>query len=164
MGFTAAMTTVKNGTSRRELLVGVGAAVGVAATSGLVFSQRAGSRSQTLQLRLEDVRHAVPGAIPGQLHPMGARSVPFADVYDGTGAHLGRLDSAIVPGTAGGSVLHTLNLTDGSLLAIGPHDMAGPYAVVGGSGRYAGATGSYQLSDHGAESHDLTITLNALEA
>ncbi len=158
------MTTVRNGTSRRDLLVGLGAAVGAAATTGFVFNERSAAPSTTLRLALVDVRHAVPGAVPGQLHAMGARAVPYADVVDAAGRHVGRLDSAIVPGTAGESVLHTLNLADGSLLAIGPHDMAGAYAVVGGSGRYGGVTGSYQLDDHGSDAHDLTITLHGLEA
>jgi hypothetical protein len=72
-----------------------------------------------------------------------------------------------VPGAPEASVLHTLTLDDGTLLAIGPHALDGPYAVVGGSGRYERATGSYTptpIHDLHGEAYDLSITLHAKES
>lgn len=67
------------------------------------------------------------------------------------GASLGNFNSAPLGGTAGGSdtgaQFQTFNLRDGSIFGIGaasPGDGAATtFAIVGGTGKYAGATGSY---------------------
>jgi len=42
-----------------------------------------------------------------------------------------------------GAHLHVISLTDGTLIAIGSGLNDGAYAVLGGTGRYAGITGAY---------------------
>ena len=50
----------------------------------------------------------------------------------------------MLPTLAAGLELHTFDLDDGTILGIGPagiHDK--PFAIVGGTGRYTGASGTY---------------------
>ncbi len=153
-------------TRRSALLSGLGAASVAAAAGGIVIG-RGGGRQQLTTLRLRDVVHGTPGAQPGVLPPPGSRSVPFGRVEDASGATVGTLESVVVPSTDGEAVLHTLALGDGTIVGLGPHAMDGPYAVVGGSGRYAGVTGSYHLRavhDTADESHDILLTLLTPEA
>ena len=51
------------------------------------------------------------------------------------------------PFAAGGIEMHTFNLGDGSIIGMGSHfGLAGTYAIVGGTGRYHGARGSYSAN------------------
>ena len=121
---------------------------------------------EELRLDLVGVRHAVPGTPPGRLPTRGQLAVPFGQLADADGAVVGSLQSVAVPGTGDRSVLHTLTLPDGTILGIGPHALDGPYAVVGGSGRYAGAAGSYDLAPLANEDdgHSIVINLQLPEA
>jgi hypothetical protein len=71
-------------TSRRELLVGLGAAAGATAAGRVVFAQGSGPAA-VIALRLRDVRHAVPGATPGVLHVPGSLAAPFGRIEDTAG-------------------------------------------------------------------------------
>jgi hypothetical protein len=77
----------------------------------------------------------------GELHdPAGGRKVgEFYSACFCTGTPFG-----VSPLAAANLELHTLNLTDGSLVAMGSATAGeNVYAIVGGTGKYAGATGSY---------------------
>jgi hypothetical protein len=152
-------------TRRTALLSGLGAA-GAAVAGGIVVG-RGGGVPATMTLRLRDVVHGRPGVAPGEFPPAGTHAVPFGRIEDTAGKTVGSLESVVVPSTGGAAVLHTLSLDDGTIVALGPHDLDGPYAVVGGSGRYAGVTGSYQLQpldDTDDEAHDVLMHLTTPEA
>jgi hypothetical protein len=152
-------------TRRAALLSGLGAA-GAAVAGGFVVG-RSGDVPATMTLRLRDVVHGRPGVAPGEFPPAGTHAVPFGRLEDANGNPVGTLDSVVAPSTDGVRVQHTLSLEDGTIIGLGPIDMSGPYAVVGGSGRYAGVTGSYHLralDDTEDEAHDLLLNLKTPEA
>ena len=70
-----------------------------------------------------------------------ARLLPFGEVVDAKGRHLGDFHSAAVDSTGSGLTMHTFALGDGAILGLGAANQI--YAVVGGTGAYAGITGSY---------------------
>jgi hypothetical protein len=152
-------------TRRAALLSGLGAA-GAAVTGGIVVGRSQGP-PPTMTLRLRDVVHGRPGVAPGEFPPPGTLAVPFARIEDVNGQEIGSLESIAVPSSGGVSVQHTMNFDDGTIIGLGPHAMDGPYAVVGGSGRYAGVTGSYHLralDDTEGEAHDVLLHLTTPEA
>ena len=85
------------------------------------------------------------------------------------GRRVGELHAAAFtlrgPGGAGPSELelHTLVLEDGTLVGSGTGDAGGgAYAILGGTGRYAGARGSYAVRrshEPGAGDAELVVTL-----
>jgi hypothetical protein len=146
--------------------MGAGAAVAAAATSGIVIARREGVGAE-LRLNLVEVRHRAPATTPGRLPARGAVVVPFGQLESPSGEPLGSLQSVLVPGAGDRSVLHTLSLSDGSLVGIGPYALEAPYTVVGGSGRYEGATGSYTLTpldERDDEAHSIVLNLHLPEA
>lgn len=71
--------------------------------------------------------------------PDGKKVGEFYSAYFATLAPFGA-----TPFAAAAVEMHTFNLTDGTILGMGSHwDGAGSYAIVGGTGRYLGASGSY---------------------
>jgi len=110
----------------------------------------------TLTLEARHLRAVPVGGRPGMPLESGARLTLFADLVDATGAAVGRL-TGVSHCTAsqlssddspvGAVEMHTLTLRDGTILAMGTAPAVawgtGAFAVVGGTGRYAGATGSY---------------------
>ena len=65
-----------------------------------------------------------------------------------------------------GAHLHVISLTDGTLIAIGSGLTQGAYAVVGGTGRYAGVTGAYTatqspLGRYGEGTSEFTLVLRS---
>jgi hypothetical protein len=152
-------------TRRAALLSGLGAA-GAAVVGGIAVGRSQGP-PPTMTLRLRDVVHGRPGVAPGEFPPPGSVAVPFARIEDLNGETIGSLESIVVPAANGASVQHTLTLDDGTIVGLGPHAMDGPYSVIGGTGRYAGVTGSYQLralDDTEDEAHDLLLNLTTPEA
>jgi hypothetical protein len=107
----------------------------------------------------------------------GTRLTVLADLVDGVGATVGSLTGVSHCTAAplssddspvGAVEMHTLRLHDGTILAMGTAPAVawgtGAFAVVGGTGRYAGATGSYvaeQQNDagggHGCARYTLTL-------
>ena len=133
--------------SRRRLVQAlvVGAGAVSAAAAGRASAQEPvtadGGRSLTLTGR--DFRTARIGAeagkLPGEVHMPATRG----DLLLEDGA-TGRFASTTVPGSGGRFVLHSFDLGDGTLLGMGSGDVReGAFAVVGGTGRYAGAVGAY---------------------
>ena len=65
-----------------------------------------------------------------------------------------------------GAHLHVISFTDGTLIAIGSGLTQGAYAVVGGTGRYAGVTGAYTatqspLGRYGEGTSEFTLALRS---
>jgi len=83
----------------------------------------------------------------GELPKAGERYAVYGDLADGpNGKKVGDFASAVFTLAAYGSTveLHTLNLTGGSIIGMGSGTGAKrTFAIVGGTGEYTGARGSY---------------------
>jgi hypothetical protein len=152
---------VRERTTRRGILAGAlalaggGAAIGAAKVAGGDDAKPTG-RAFTLttpRLLLGD-----PAARPG-MPSAASRLEGWADLLDERGARAGAFTSVVFPG---GSQLelHTFALGAGTLLGMGSPGAAG-FAVVGGTGDYAGASGAYVLDQRRDGSADFTFDLSA---
>ena len=146
-------TTTRGSALRRMLLV-AGGAVGVGVAGERLLGDQhdaAGAAAatprpapRTLVLHGRDWRIGSPTAVPGELPKPTDVAVPFGQLVDPTGHAVGSFRAATLPTLTAGLELHTFDLDDGTILGIGPagiHDK--PFAIVGGTGRYAGASGTY---------------------
>jgi hypothetical protein len=99
---------------------------------------------RTLVLNGRDWRIGSPAAVPGELPKPTDVPVPAGQLVDPKGHAIGSFRAAALPTLGPGLELHTFDLDDGTILGVGPggiHDK--PFAIVGGTGRYAGASGTY---------------------
>ncbi len=156
---------MSEGTSRRALLGRVGAAAGVAAVTGVVGVSAKG-RDVLPSVRVEPTEPVLPvmirgahwrlirpGVAPGTMPPIGTPSLPLGHLVDSDGVHVGMFESSVMPGSGSGTHLHHLTFDDGTLSAVGPSTTAdASFAVIGGTGRFAGVSGSYHLSQSPAPS------------
>jgi hypothetical protein len=100
-----------------------------------------------------DWRVVWPGVKPGTHPPVGSARLPHGRLVDEAGAAIGVFDASLMPTSGRGAHLHRLELADGTITAVGPATFDdATYAVVGGTGRYAGASGSYHLVQRPAPS------------
>ena len=76
--------------------------------------------------------------------PSEVAQSPAGRLVDARGRELGSFRAANLLGTGGALQLQTFDLTDGTILGIGSAGMhENPFAIVGGSGLYVGASGTY---------------------
>jgi len=159
---------------RLALLTGGALGVGLAARGagdGTAYAAAPAGRTKRLKLTLygRDWRLRTAGAEPGRLPPAGAAAVPHGRLVDRKGRELGRFRAAALPDLAAFH-LHTFELADGTILGIGANRLdEGSYAIVGGTGRYAGASGTYtarqSLREQGGDgTAEFTLNLKAWEA
>ncbi len=123
-----------------------------AATNGGGAATAATATTGTLSL--DGMHWRAPGAgAPGGLAGQG-------ELLGAGGASLGTFASTrlAVPASPGsserGSELQTFSLADGSIFGIGQSAAAGEtaaFAIIGGTGKYAGATGSYTAAQQPRE-------------
>lgn len=136
---------------RAAILAGGAVGIGVAArsvgsaepaASAAVPAPRA--RRGKLTLYGRDWRLHRPGVEPGKLPSSADLAVPMGRIVDGKQRPLGEFRASALPGLAGAFQLHTFDLADGTIIGIGGSKLdEGSYAIVGGTGRYAGASGTY---------------------
>ncbi|MDX6411472.1 MAG: hypothetical protein QOE91_988 [Gaiellaceae bacterium] len=169
-----ATSTTRSGVLKRIALV-AGGAVGLAfagretlagETHAAPAALPANGKATALVLRARDVHLAVPGSVPGELPPTGIQAVPGGRIVDAKGKTLGSFSAANLPGVGTALQLHTFDLGDGTILGIGAagqHDS--PFAIVGGTGRFAGANGTYvakqsprELGGDGTAEFTLTLS------
>jgi hypothetical protein len=136
-------------TTRRGIVAGGiallgGLGLGAAATSRATDSESTSGR--TLALRAPKLRVGNPDASPG-IPGRATRLEGEAQLVDRHGKAAGVFSSVVLPSGRDGVELHTFQLEGGTLLGMG---RVGGYAVVGGTGAYAGASGAY-LFEHRAE-------------
>jgi hypothetical protein len=146
------------GHSRRSLLgrgaLLLGGAAGLGA--GAVKAADAATSARPGTLTLHGVNWVVkrPERRPGQQLRPGERGTVYGELYDRPGGkRMGSFVGSLVAveaeggGTerAGGTIeVHTFRLRDGTLLGMGSTiDGESVFSIVGGTGRYAGARGSY---------------------
>lgn len=148
--------------SRRQLLsgaavLGLGAAAGITAGRAVheltaqpasppttAPASTAGSAGQTtMTLQAQRVRIESIGQQPGVLPPVDRPFAAHGVVTDANGAALGSFAITPLPGAAA-LQLHSFELDGGTLLGLGASTAGeGTFAVIGGTGRYQGVTGSY---------------------
>jgi hypothetical protein len=96
--------------------------------------------------------------------------VPTGRILDGSKRDLGTFRAAAIPGLGAAFLLHTFDLEDGTILGIGASRLdEADFAIVGGTGRYAGATGTYSAQQSPRETGGdgtarFTLDIKALEA
>lgn len=134
----------------------------------------------TLTLHARHLRAVAAGGRPGVPPENGTRLTLFADLVDASGATVGRLTGVSHCTAAplssddspvGAVEMHTLTLRDGTILTMGTAPAVAwgtaAFAVVGGTGRYAGAAGSCvaeQQTDAGGGSGSARYTLTLIAA
>ena len=146
-------STTRKGILKRVALV-TGGAIGIAAvgreTAGngthpaVAATQAAPAEPETLVLHGRNWHLAVPGTAPGELPALDVPATPSGVLVDTKGKRLGSFSAANLAGLGPAIQLHTFDLAGGTILGIGAagvHDS--PFAIVGGTGRFAGAGGTY---------------------
>jgi hypothetical protein len=142
--------------SRRQILTGL-AFMGAGAAGATIVSTAiepshgaaphalpAAPPRTSLALRGESLRFdtigTVPGALPAFDRPFGARGTLVSELGE-----VGRFEITPMPGLGGVLQLHTFEMGEGTLLGMGSAASggAGTFAVIGGTGAYRGASGSY---------------------
>ena len=173
-------TTTNTNTTRASLLKrlallaggALGAGVAVRSTGGDDTAAAAPALTKTastLTLYGRDWRLHRQGAAFGKLPAAGDPALPSGRIVDAREHELGRFRAAALPG-ADAFHLHTFELAEGTILGIGANRLdEGSYAIVGGTGRYAGASGTYTarqfLRELGGDgTAEFTLNLNAWEA
>jgi hypothetical protein len=167
--------TTRGGALKRLALL-AGGAVGLGAAAGKLVGERAavpaavpaaaGRKTKTVVLHGRDWRHTVHDAEPGKLPTATAARTPSGRIVDGRGSDLGTFRAANLAGIGGALQLQTFELVDGTILGIGAAGVhEHPFAIVGGTGRYVGVSGTYvakqsprELGGDGTAEFTLTLT------
>lgn len=170
----------EHGHSRRSLLgrglVGLAAAVGIGAGAGVTAARTSGgaeSAARTIRLDGRGWTLTTPGRRIGERVQPGDRSTVHGELLENgrvVGSFLGSRNAA--PAASGGLdadaslELHTFTLEGGTILGMGSAlPGASVFSIVGGSGAYANARGSYtaeqqsfELGGDGSATFVLTLT------
>lgn len=183
------MDDARSGDRRRLLKRG---AILLGAAAGLGFVSRGSTvlgdgtptgGAVTMSLTGRDWRLTYPDRRRGILPQPGERSASFGQLFSGPngdktgefyassftfGAPFGPSEQA-----AAAMEMHHFNLIDGSIVGMGTiggfHDVTSVHAIIGGTGRYEGASGSYvarqspiELGGDGTAEFNFTITLRSV--
>jgi hypothetical protein len=164
--------------ARRTLLkkglIGAAAATAVIATGGRANAAVIAPSGNTLKLVGQGF-HAFTGERVGVLPSKGDAYSVYGELVDASGVKVGdfmatctAIDSPFeITGQGVGSIeTQTLNLREGSIIGMGAGTGATrAYAIVGGTGKYAGARGSYTatidtygLGGSGAAAFEITLS------
>ena len=168
---TAVKTSRRSALTRLLLLaggaVGVGVAGGRAVRGEAPATPAVAPRStQNVVLYGREWRLGSHAAEHGKLPSTNEPRTPKGRIVDHAGRDLGRFTAANLLGYGGALQLQTFDLTDGTLVGIGAGGVhENPFAIVGGTGRYAGASGTYvarqsppELGGDGTAEFNLTLT------
>jgi hypothetical protein len=119
-------------------------------------------RPTELALFVRNIRATAPGHTPGQMPVAGAMAAPHGRLVDSGGSEMGMFSGGLLPGSAGQIAFQRFVFTNGTLIGMGSGALAGEeYAVVGGTGIYAGAIGTYRTQLHlGSHGTDAEFTFN----
>jgi hypothetical protein len=140
-------TTRRAMVTRGLLLVAGAFGAGVAATrlsDGGEPKPVAAPGSVKLSLTSPDVRWFNGAAEPGKLPAAGAVKAPHGTLYDSKGHEVGDFSTAVMSGAGTPMGMLRLEFTDGTIVGVGSGMLDGSdYAVIGGTGRFDGTTGSF---------------------
>jgi hypothetical protein len=139
-------------------LVGIGAASRVVASPGAAPDGTGRSRTAagggTLALRAQHLQVHAGGRRVTRMPDSGEPAAAHGDLVDAAGRRVGELHVAVMPihgpglvsAETGAMEWHTFHLEDGTILGSGTAGSeGGAFAIVGGTGRFAGARGAYTL-------------------
>ncbi len=154
------MTVADSRTTRRALL-GTGIA-GIASAAGYGLLRREPDATPPIVLTGTDWQLVRPGVEPGQLPPPGTPVYPAGTLRSESGDVVGSFRAG-----AGqeGMVSHRIELADGAILGVGPAALTHEtFTIVGGTGRYTGAGGTYELQQNPLPIGDgsAALTLNVV--
>ena len=171
---------IGDGHSRRSLLgrglVGLAAAVGLGAGASVTAARTAGggeSGTRTIRLDGRGWTLTTPGRRVGERVQPGDRSTVHGQLLENGKAVGSFIGSRLAAPSASGGLdadasmeLHTFTLEGGTILGMGSAlPGASVYSIVGGSGAYANARGSYtaeqqafELGGDGSATFVLTLT------
>jgi hypothetical protein len=144
---------------RTALKSGLAVTVGALGASALEATPAGAATKRSFNVRLGPARHETVGKRVSQLRRRGDTTLTQADVLDSVGRVTGsfecsgvvtnprrRNSRAHIPGIH----THVFRLPDGDVVGAGsPRTgaLAGAYAVLGGTGRFAGCRGSYEIAE-----------------
>lgn len=161
---------MSDGTTRRGALGRIGllaaGALGVGYAAREATDDGSARAAKSRKIYGRDWRLHSPNRVPGERPPAGDRATPQGRLVDGHERDLGSFTSAAL---AGAIEVHTFDLEHGQIFGVGASsEAAGTFAVIGGTGRYAGANGSYvarqSLRELGGDgTAEFTLTLDDLE-
>jgi hypothetical protein len=164
--------TTRRGALGRLAVVAAGAlGIGYAAREATAGdSKTATPVPEQLVLYGRDMRLHSPARTPGELPPAGDRPTPLGRLVDKRDRPLGSFTSTALANASAALEIHTFALSEGSIFGVGAgaFDEA-TFAVIGGTGRYAGARGSYvarqSLRELGGDgTAEFMLNLDNLEA
>lgn len=168
-GAPAATSDGATGTSRRTLIsrglmlfagaVGAGVAGAGALTPRAVRAPAASAQPASapaalaqapsagpvsLPLFVRNVRFTQPAIKSGTVADGAETRSPYGALVDDEDSPLGTFSGGVLPGSGGQIAVQRFTFADGMLIGMGSGGLQDQeYAVVGGTGRYAGASGSY---------------------
>ena len=137
------------GTTRRTVLSrGLAVVAGALGASVLGANVALGAKQAgappALALFVRDVRFRAADSKAGAAHERRAPASPHGALVDAAGQAVGSFSAGVLAGSGGGISVQRFNLADGTIIGMGSGGLQGAeYAIVGGTGRYAGATGTY---------------------
>jgi hypothetical protein len=119
-------------------------------------------RPTEMAIYVRDVRFASPDQPAGALLGVRTFTAPHGELVDPAGTVVGSLSGGVLPGSAGQIGFQRFVFPGGTLIGMGSGSLAGEeYAIVGGTGAYAGAIGTYQTRlEAGARGRDAAFTFN----
>ena len=150
--------------------LGLGTAGSVAAAGPAITITPRSSQSRTLHLWGRGFYLAGHGHRQGRVPDQGDRGSVYGELLDSPdGSPIGSFNSAcfFTDAGAGGLEVHSFRLADGTLVGMGAAAGGeGTFAIVGGTGRYAGATGAYvarqnlrEVGGDGSAEFDITLAI-----
>jgi hypothetical protein len=163
-------STITRTTALRRLLVALGGVVGLGAggAAAATVAGGGGARAQgvrTMTLYARDVHRSRSGVAHEPRPGRRDTRTHAAQLLDARRSPVGQFSGA--PVGDGATQLHTFALADGAIFGLAASDAAGAaHAIVGGTGRYAGATGTYTVrpaKNLPGHSTELNLTLTAWE-
>jgi hypothetical protein len=141
--------------SRLGLAAGAAGAVSVLGANGASLGRATGTRATARPTVIHgaDWRVTWPGVPNTMRPPNGSPRLPHGRLVDDAGMTIGTFEASVMPAGGLGTHMHRLELDGGTLTAVGPATFDdATFAVIGGTGVYHGAAGSYHLTQRPAPS------------
>lgn len=160
--------------SRRSFVTRAGlalaAALGAGAGAGVTLKAVGGDENGRLTLRAQNFSAQIPGKRFGERALPGEALHVYGELVGPQDRLLGELRGSSMPMEGPGLAhveTHVLSLAEGTILGMATIlDTDGVFAVVGGTGKYAGASGTYTMKQRprglgGDGTADIVIELKA---